>query len=170
MADKQLYMTIFFITCKESITFSDYLHAAANAKHLLKEQFNGIPKFMLKPSLIWGLVRAFLHRKKVSGASSAGQRRRLCRPRCQTGSVSPPLMLFHIFSCSPRRQPTKQRCFAPQRGLRALTNVNIGFKTGVDKCMHCLKVVIKLRYIAICFIEPVNRIFLQYHVVYICLK
>ena len=112
MVDKKLYVTIFFITCKESITFSDYLHAAANAKHLLKEQFKKIPKSMLKPSLLWGLVRAFLHRKKVSGASSAGQRRRLCRPRCQTGSVTPPLMLFHIFSCSPRRQPKQQRCFA----------------------------------------------------------
>ena len=114
MVDKKLYVTVFFITYKESITFSNYLHAAANAEHFLKEQFNGIPKFMLKQSLILGLVRAFLHRKKVSGATSTGQRRRLCRPRCQTGSVSPPLMLFHFFSCSPRRQPTKQRCFALQ--------------------------------------------------------
>ena len=133
MVDKWSQVTIFFITYKESITFSDYLHAAANAKHLMKEPFKKIPKSMLKPSLLWGLVRAFLTYKKVSGASSTGQRCRLCRPRCQTGSVSPPLMLFHIFSCSQRRQPTKQRCFALQRSLIALTNVNIGFKKHVNE-------------------------------------
>lgn len=125
---------------------------------------------MLKPSLILGLVRAFLHRKKVSEAS-----------KCRTAASAMPTTLpnrqrdtasyaLPHFSCSPRRQPTKQRCFALQRSLRALTNVNIGFKIGVYKCMRCLKVVIELGYIAICFIEPVNRIFLQCHVVYICLK
>ena len=49
------------------------------------------------------------------------------------GNVTPPLMLFHIFSCSPRRQPTKQRCFAPQRSLIALTHVNFGFKKCVNE-------------------------------------
>ncbi len=58
MVDKWSQVTIFFITCKESITFSDYLHAAANAKHLLKEQFKKIQNQCLtKPNM--GACKSF---------------------------------------------------------------------------------------------------------------
>ena len=55
MVDKWSQVTIFFITYKESITFSNYLHAAANAKHLLKEQFKKIPNQCLNQASYWGL-------------------------------------------------------------------------------------------------------------------